>query len=472
MVKKNNLFELIKALTPTEKRYFIRSVASEKNARNYVRLFREIDKMEQYDEKEIRRKFSGERFIKQIHVMKIYLQDRIVWSLRNYHATSSLSIQLKDLLKNIEIYFNKELYNICILEILKAEKLARRFEDDVTLIEILNWKRKIAQSQSPSQLNIAAIINEQASAVARLSYQNVLWKHIAGDPAAPVIPAASASTLASKALIHHIRYRDAVIHKKNDEARDALEELLVLLEKHPHRIQEDPGIYLTAANNLISFFVFTKAYDQALKAVEKTKSVYQKISEARKNKNTFRLILRTYNIELEIYRDNESLDPAANLIKEILGLLAGHKAKIPTQYLISLWFQFAYIFFLRKEFKTALRWINEILNSPFAVQRKDLHLQAHFLNLMVHYELRNFFVMGYFVGSTKRFFIRNKALRPFHKILLAFFIKVSSAPENDHKGLFEKLRRELFADTATVPASDLDYINWIKWIDGRVTRKG
>lgn len=468
MVKKYGLFELIKALSAAEKRYFIQSCRANNASHNYLRLFKEIDKMEKYDEAAIKKKFKGERFINQLHVIKIYLQESIYKSLRNYHASSSLSVQLKDLIKNVEICFDKELYNHCALEIAKAEKLARKYEDDITLIELLNWKRKLAQHHSPAEFNVVSIINDQAAALARITYQNKLWKHITQGTPADVPSDEVQATLASKVLTHHIRYQASIRNNQHKDARKNLEELLTILEQHPHRIQEEPSVYLSTINNLISFFVFIKEYDAALQAVAKAKRFYHQIAAIRRSKNNFRLILRTYNIELEIYRDTESLEKATGLIKETQILLTEHKSKAPAEYLISLWFQFAYVYFIKREFKDSLHWINEILNCSFADKRMDLYLQTHLLNLMVHLELRNFFVMGYFINSTKRFFKRNKALRPYHNILLTFFTKVSATPESEHKLLFEKLSMELFSDTHTVPKSDLDYIHWKNWVDEKL----
>ena len=106
--------------------------------------------MDSYSESEIKNTFKGKKFVNQLHVTKIYLQDSILKSLRSFHAASSSSLIIKDLLKNIEICFHKELYNQCVLEIQKAEKIAIQTEDDIALLEILNWKRKLAQTKSPT----------------------------------------------------------------------------------------------------------------------------------------------------------------------------------------------------------------------------------------------------------------------------------------------------------------------------------
>jgi hypothetical protein len=176
-----------------------------------------------------------------------------------------------------------------------------------------------------------------------------------------------------------------------------------------------------------------------------------------------------YNIELEIYRDTESLDKGISLIGNIEKLIKKHNENTPKEYLISLWFQFGYIYFLKKDFKSSLHWINEIMNSSFATLRPDLHVQTHFLNLMVHFELKNFFVMRYFVDSTKRFGKKNQSFKQHHKILLDFFTKISGAPELEYKMLVGKLYDEIVT-VNLIPPHDLDYINWNKWIAAKAKR--
>jgi tetratricopeptide (TPR) repeat protein len=354
-----------------------------------------------------------------------------------------------------------------MIEIGKAEKLAQKTEDDLVLLEILNWKRKLSQSQSPGASTLITIVEDQASALKRLNYHNELWKELVRPTKSAselIEDSAKSTTLSAKVLSYHIRYREAIRLGKSVEAKTSLTELVSKLEKHPDRINEEPSIYFSTLNNLISYLVFTGEIDQAIESVDKAKSFYHNIERLRKDKGNFRLILRTYNIELEIYRDTESLSNAAKLIQEIQLMLSDHKGKVPESYLVSLWFQFAYIYFLRKEFRQALHWINQILNSEFAHERMDLHLQTNLLNLMVHLELRNFFVMRYFVASAKRFFSRNKALLPYHKIVLAFFTKISGMPEGEHRQMFQQLNAQLFSNPDTIPKKELDYINWRKWI--------
>jgi tetratricopeptide (TPR) repeat protein len=468
--KKNNLFDLIKSLSPPEKRYFRRSLSgSGKDDSNFLLLFDEIDKMDSYNESEIKNTFKGKKFVNQLHVTKIYLQDSILKSLRSFHAAFSSSIIIKDLLKNIEICFHKELYNQCMLEIQKAEKIAIQTEDDIALLEILNWKRKLSQTKSPTNFNLKEIIVSQGPLLQRLNNVHMLWELMAGIGGARLPDKQSVHSLNEKVLLYHLIYRIEIQQGRNNEAKKCLEELIGILECNPLRLKEEPGLYLTSVNNLLSFLVFTKDYDEALALLSKAKVFHETSDKTKRSQSNFRQVLRMYNIELEIYRDTESLEKGISLIANIENLIKKHDEPAPKEYLVSFWFQFAYLYFLKKDFKSSLHWVNEIMNSPFTTLRPDLHVQTHLLNLVVHFELKNFFVMRYFVDSTKRFGKKNLSFKPHHKILLEFFAKISGTPELEYKGLFGKLYDEIVT-LNLIPPSDLDYINWNKWIAAKAKR--
>ena len=83
--KSHYIFELIKSMTQTEKRYFkmFVSVFEQKN-KTYLKLYNAIDKQKEYDEKALKKKLANERFINHFAVVKNKLYNAILKSLRFY----------------------------------------------------------------------------------------------------------------------------------------------------------------------------------------------------------------------------------------------------------------------------------------------------------------------------------------------------------------------------------------------------
>ena len=108
----DQLFQLIKSLNKSEKRYFnlyaSRHTLGEKN--NYVILFDAIDKQNEYDEASILKQFKKEAFINKFSITKARLYDVILDSLTAFHSASSIDAQLKRDLHCAEILYKKTLY--------------------------------------------------------------------------------------------------------------------------------------------------------------------------------------------------------------------------------------------------------------------------------------------------------------------------------------------------------------------------
>ena len=110
MKTSTELFELIKSLTKTEKRYFKLSASGfKKEDNNYLKLFNALDKQSEYDEKKIVAQFPEEKFIKELRVTKKYLYKLITRSLISYHEESSVNSKLKYYLRCAEVLFEKGL---------------------------------------------------------------------------------------------------------------------------------------------------------------------------------------------------------------------------------------------------------------------------------------------------------------------------------------------------------------------------
>lgn len=110
MKPSNELFDLIKSLTKSEKRFFKLHSALQSGEKNYLRIFDAIDKQKAYDEDAIKQQFARETFIRHFPSEKNHLYKLILKALRAYHAESSIGGLLKQHINNIEILFGKALY--------------------------------------------------------------------------------------------------------------------------------------------------------------------------------------------------------------------------------------------------------------------------------------------------------------------------------------------------------------------------
>ena len=114
MAKKDNLFNLIKSLNRSEKRYF-KLFTKDKTINgknNHHILFNLIDKMEGYDEELLKKKLRKEpKILNFLASIKYQLYNSILRSMHIFHAQSSVEAELGEALHQIEFLRIKKLYD-------------------------------------------------------------------------------------------------------------------------------------------------------------------------------------------------------------------------------------------------------------------------------------------------------------------------------------------------------------------------
>ena len=109
MNKPDELYGLIKSMSKSEKRYFKLHAGmhtiGEKNI--YVKLFDIIDRVKEYDQEIIARKFKSEKFSANLFSTKNYLFNLILKLLTSYYQDSTVDLKLKTMLSEMDILFDK-----------------------------------------------------------------------------------------------------------------------------------------------------------------------------------------------------------------------------------------------------------------------------------------------------------------------------------------------------------------------------
>src|SRR5687768_10362646 len=115
MTPSSHLFELIKSLSPSEKRHFrlyaAKHVLGGKN--NYMKLFDAIAAQKQYDEGKLKRALRKEKFVRHLPYEKNYLYEMISDSLLVFRLNTGTEARLKKQLLHVAALFEKGLYAHC-----------------------------------------------------------------------------------------------------------------------------------------------------------------------------------------------------------------------------------------------------------------------------------------------------------------------------------------------------------------------
>ncbi|MGD1845390.1 MAG: hypothetical protein ACFB10_08360 [Salibacteraceae bacterium] len=490
MRKKGNLHALIQSLTPSERRHFrlyARAMGSDKN---YLVLFDALLDQEEFDETALKLRFKDREFARQLHVTKNYLSKHILRSLRQFHARISKDAELKDQLREVELLFHKELLDQCHHALKAAEKIGLVYERFKELAEIQVWKRKLLLARSSifqEQETLQKLLHKEAEYLEQALQVNRYWQLMLGmyqkglgNPESVemvlnhslITDETQASSIQTKVIRQHLLFAAHSVSNRQKEGNAALDELITLLEGHPDRIRDDPSSYITALNNRVGMLIFNRRTAEVPPLLAKIREVPEKYNLPAKGSIERKLLLRTYNIELELYRDTQQVEQGLALIEVIESFISVNKSKIQPAYVISFHYQFAYLHFQAKAYNASLRWIHQITNTAYGEVRTDIQSYARLLNLIIHYELNNIIVLKYAVDSCRRFLKKKRDLQVFEQHLLRFFSRICMAGLHDYPALFQELYTLLFeADAQLVTASTLDYLDFKSWIEGHLPKQ-
>lgn len=132
MKQQSDLFDLIKSMSRSEKRYF--TLHAKKNGRGhsrYLDLFKAVNKMGQYEEGSLQQQFGPS-----LPTDKHYLYESILQSMRDYNLSKSRTAKIKTMLLDARLLYQRGLYQQSEERLQQAHELAQAMDDQLALLEI------------------------------------------------------------------------------------------------------------------------------------------------------------------------------------------------------------------------------------------------------------------------------------------------------------------------------------------------
>jgi|WetSurMetagenome_2_1015567.scaffolds.fasta_scaffold112391_2 hypothetical protein len=143
MLKKNDLFDLIKSLTLSEQRYILSKANTKSGGDNdYALIIKEMLSMKKYSEDELKKKFRDHPFIKKTDVKKHFL---FHWILRQLMAFHFNKYAVQNQLNEIDLLIEKSLYPIAYRLILSVIESFKVKEDYLSLLILLEKELSISR---------------------------------------------------------------------------------------------------------------------------------------------------------------------------------------------------------------------------------------------------------------------------------------------------------------------------------------
>jgi len=499
--KSNHLYELVKSLNKTEKRYFklysSRHTIGEQN--NYNSLFDFLTKMDNYDEDIIIKHFKGEAFLNRFSITKGRLYTHILNALDIYYSASSIDAQLFKTIHSAEILFNKGLYLQSEKILNSAEKLAKKHGKELLLLEIKNKQKKLIEKESYSELKknqLATLYKEEQELVNEVEKYQLLWhtksllfneinlrgiirsedeinslKALVDKISLINIKDSSAKI---KYLYHHIY--SAYYFAIND-LQNCYQHILkskALVENNTHLFEDTPNTYFSLITNLIYIATKLKKYKESAQFLKILKS----IPESKKYVSTTDLDIKyfssIYSLELFLKIEQSDFNGATLLIPEILKGYTEYGTQINSIRKAYIDFKIAIVYLSTGRYEDALHWITQILNAEGLDKKQDIYCFAQIINLILHFELKHTRFLPYALNSTKRYLKGRKRLFKFEELFLKIIGKISKSDLNkfDIEDILIPIEKELFElKNDHYEQIVFDYFDFATWVKSKVQGK-
>ncbi|MFH1321034.1 MAG: hypothetical protein ABII90_10325 [Bacteroidota bacterium] len=501
MKSSKHLFHLIRSLDQTEKSYFKKFASQHCSDEkpNYLKLFTAINKQKKFNEDEIIKQFSGQIWVKNFSREKNYLYKLILKSLRNYHAESSADMQLKGLLQDIEILYNKALYKQCAKLLTRARKLATTYEKHSLLLEIIKWEKSIYFSGKTAEYlqniindedQILILINEKHQHHQLLSRFYDLTKNeslIRTREDVELIKEIfkhqrlkgyeMSHSIEAKLLFYNIYSAFFHVTGEYRSGYYFCEKWVVLLESHPALINENPINYINALNYYL--FTLDNNSEAFFTNLQKLKEIPEKFPKARNKRIEAAINTRYYNIFSALHNDAGNFKKSIAFIPEIKKCLTLFRGKMNKYYELMLHLRIANAYFALKDYTNASDWLKPIMEDKGKDGRQEIYGFAMILNLIIYHEqsFDNYKKHDNFeelIKTTYSFFLERNRIYDFEYIVITFF-KEQIPNINTHKDLVKALRilrKELIKILAApFERKALEFFDFISWVDSKIEDK-
>jgi tetratricopeptide (TPR) repeat protein len=491
MKPSNELHDLIKSLTKSEKRFFKLHSSLQAGDKNYLRIFDAIDKQKVYDEEAIKKLFAKETFIKHLPSEKNHLYKLILKALRAFHAESSVSGILKQEIKNIEILYQKALYTECNKLLHRAKRIARENERFYYWFELLNWEKMLLEEAYESgefTKDLDALIEEERDVIEKL--RNLAAYHILYSKINYVFRSGGyVRTDEEHAMVEEISEHPLIKGKNTALSRRAAticyytqgfcqwakRDWAVSLEKFQRvkqilddnqQIRADlPKRYIRTVHYIINAQIELKDLKNAKANISYMRELPSTSGFGGQNIET-QVFVASFLSELRLLDRAGEHEKAIALTPTIIAGMEDLGERLHKEQELEFYYTLACVHFGGGEMNKALFWLNKVLNDNEPTLRQDIFTYARLFNLVVHYELGNYDLLEYIVRSTQRFLSKRHRADGMETVLMEHIKKLArtgdpSAKRELFRSMLAKFQPLLQDPNESLVLKYFDVMSWV-----------
>ncbi|WP_345598780.1 hypothetical protein VS868_00160 [Salinimicrobium sp. 3283s] len=490
----DNLFSLIKSLSPSEKRQFTLYVGriGVNSDSKFLNLFKVMSRQKKYDEEYILKNTAISK--QQLSNIKAHLYKQLLISLKLNPVHQSVPINIREQMDFAYILYRKGLYKQSLKILEKVKATALHYEEKVLAYDILEWE-KIIESQyiTRSTHNRAETLVQEtkdltelnliSGKLSNLSLQlyNIFLKmgHARTQEESDTIrdyfkqnlPEFDIAKLGfrEKLWLYKAHLWYSFISQNFISCYRYSSKWIDLFKEYPHLISVHPVSYLKGNHYLLESLFYlnhTALFEKTLKHLEET----LKDPKIPDDDNIATLsFLYVYSNKLNLRFMKGDFDNGDTLVEKIEKKIKKYGSRIDGHHIMIFYYKIASLYFGNGNYTKCIDFLKRIIDNKSLEVREDLMCFSRILNLVAHYEAGKDYHLESLVKSTYKFLIKMNDMHKVQKEMIRFLRNLPEVSPLYIKDEFRKLHSTLkvYEDHPYERRAFL-YLDILSWLESRI----
>lgn len=473
-----DLYDLIQSLSQAEKRYvkLFAQAFSSKGTDTQIALFDAFAAQKTYNEDAIRRQLADRIAAANFHVAKNRLYHLILRALYLFHSSQSEQEKINQLIFQANLLRKRGLYKQSEDLLEKATEIATAIESFVHIPQIENVQTKIIMQRR----DLPAIreyldrsLDAERAAIERYSYEMSmqylemqLFAHTHATPTArsaaqlqaiqamrehPHLQDEEKARSVSKRALWYYRFLNGFIYRYEGNYAKAAEYwagFVEDVENDPKAINERTLDFISDLNNLMCLQLEAQQYEQADNTCKKLTALLQHDNVRQDPYVTMKVQERITEFRLAYYLRTQQFAEGMQYWRESVEphWLADWSARVGNLRRLSIDFSAACLYLAEGDAAAAAEWLERTWTNKALKDHDYLYSSVQLLNLIIHFELRNFQLLESLVMNTYRNLYKRKLLYGTERIVFKYLrIYLRSISNKELVSSFRQLYDELQA---------------------------
>lgn len=458
----DSLVRLIHSLTKAEKRsfklYANRNSSGDEELK-YLQLFDFIDKTDPYNDELVLQKIKGIKK-SQLSNIKAHLYKQVLTSLRLQHAHHLPKIEIRESIDHALILYQKGFYLQALRILEKAKQHAQRIQAPILNLEILEFEKIIESQYITRSIGSRA---EQLTAESRslqhhistsIDFSNLSLQlyalyvkvgFVRDEKDYRFVKEFFTSRLPDFRL-KELGFEEKMhLYNANVWYHYITQEFLMcfkyaklwvdLFEEYPFVKEQHREMYLKGLYNLHNALFNLRSYER----LTETLKLIENLDMGDRDNENVLLLQRLYWLTGRInqYYLGGTFTEGLSIVEEVEAFIRDNSDLLDNHRTMVLYYKVACLYFGSGDNKSAIRYLNKVIQMKDVSLREDIQCFARILNLIAHFELGTADLLDYQIKSVYRFLSNMGDLHGVQREILKFLRQL---PFSDEKSLLRAFR--------------------------------